>query len=99
MVWKEPNEFKPERFENGESEGLFMIPFGMGRRKCPGETMALQTIGLVLGALIQCFDWDRVDGAEVDMTQGSGLTNPRAVPLEAMCKPREAMSDVFRELL
>lgn len=61
--------------------------------------MALQTIGLVLGALIQCFDWDRVDGAEVDMTQGSGLTNPRAVPLEAMCKPREAMSDVFRELL
>uniref|UniRef100_A0A0E0GU36 Cytochrome P450 n=1 Tax=Oryza nivara TaxID=4536 RepID=A0A0E0GU36_ORYNI len=99
MVWKEPNEFKPERFENGESERLFMIPFGMGRRKCPGETMALQTIGLVLGALIQCFDWDRVDGAEVDMTQGSGLTNPRAVPLEAMCKPREAMSDVFRELL
>uniref|UniRef100_A0A0E0KJA1 Cytochrome P450 n=1 Tax=Oryza punctata TaxID=4537 RepID=A0A0E0KJA1_ORYPU len=99
MVWKDPNEFKPERFENGESEGLFMIPFGMGRRKCPGETMALQTIGLVLGALIQCFDWDRVNDAEVDMTQGSGLTNPRAVPLEAMCKPRDAMSDVFRELL
>uniref|UniRef100_A0A0E0KJA7 Cytochrome P450 n=1 Tax=Oryza punctata TaxID=4537 RepID=A0A0E0KJA7_ORYPU len=99
MVWKEPNEFKPERFENGESEGLFMIPFGMGRRKCPGETLAFQTIGMVLGTPIQCFDWSRVDGVKIDMTQGSGLTNPKAVPLEAMCKPCEAMCDVLQKIL
>ncbi|XP_006650627.1 cytochrome P450 81Q32-like [Oryza brachyantha] len=99
IVWEEPSKFKPERFEDGKYDGLLMIPFGMGRRKCPGETLALQIIGLVLGTLIQCFDWDRLDDAEVDMTQGSGLTNPKAVPLEAICKPREAMRDVLQKLL
>jgi hypothetical protein len=52
----------------------------------------------VLGTLIQCFDWDRVDGVEIDMTEAGGLTMPRAVPLEAACKPRVAMSDVLQEL-
>ncbi|XP_039828471.1 cytochrome P450 81Q32-like [Panicum virgatum] len=97
-VWEDPTEFRPERFEDGKTEGRLLMPFGMGRRKCPGETLALRTLGLVLGTLIQCFDWDRVDGAEVDMTESGGLTIPMAVPLEAICKPRGAMHDVLEEL-
>nr|UJH93408.1 cytochrome P450 [Echinochloa crus-galli] len=98
-VWEDPAAFRPERFENGKAaEGRLLMPFGMGRRKCPGETLALRTVGLVLGALVQCFDWDRVDGVEVDMTEGGGLTMPRAVPLEAMCRPRAAMRRVLQEL-
>ncbi|CAL4919202.1 unnamed protein product [Urochloa decumbens] len=97
-VWEDPAEFKPERFEDGKAEGRLLMPFGMGRRKCPGETLALRTVGLVLGTLIQCFDWETVDGVEVDMTQGAGLTMPRAVPLEAMCRPRAAMRHVLQEL-
>ncbi|KAF8709847.1 hypothetical protein HU200_029560 [Digitaria exilis] len=97
-VWEDPEEFRPERFEDGKAEGRLLMPFGMGRRKCPGETLALRTIGLVLGTLIQCFDWDRVDGVEVDMTEGGGLTMPRAVPLEAMCRPRAAMRHVLEGL-
>ena len=97
-VWEDPGTFRPERFEDGKAEGRLLMPFGMGRRKCPGETLALRTIGLVLGTLIQCFDWDRVDGVEVDMTEGGGLTIPRAVPLEVMCKPRELLRDVLHEL-
>lgn len=61
--------------------------------------LALQTIGLVLGTMIQCFDWGRVDDAMVDMTQSNGLTSLKVIPLEAMCKPREAMCDVLRKFM
>uniref|UniRef100_A0ACD5XCG5 Uncharacterized protein n=1 Tax=Avena sativa TaxID=4498 RepID=A0ACD5XCG5_AVESA len=96
-MWENPDEFRPERFEDGKAEGLLLMPFGMGRRKCPGEAMALRLVGLVLAALIQCFDWERVDGAQVDMTEGEGISfsAPKAVPFEAICKPRTAMSDVL----
>uniref|UniRef100_A0ACD5XGQ4 Uncharacterized protein n=1 Tax=Avena sativa TaxID=4498 RepID=A0ACD5XGQ4_AVESA len=99
-MWENPDEFRPERFEDSKAEGLFMLPFGMGRRKCPGEAMAFRVVGLVLAALIQCFDWDQVDGLQVDMTQGPGaaFTVPKAVPFEAICKPRAAMLDVLQEL-
>jgi cytochrome P450 len=82
-IWADPAALWPERFQDGRAEGLFMMPFGMGRRKCPGEALALRTLGLVLGTLIQCFDWD---------------TLPRAVPLEAICKPRHAMLEVLKAL-
>ncbi|KAL6637909.1 hypothetical protein ACP70R_025481 [Stipagrostis hirtigluma subsp. patula] len=97
-VWEAADEFRPERFEGGAAEGRLLLPFGMGRRKCPGDTLALRTIGMELGTLLQCFDWDRVDGVEVDMTESGGLTVPRAVPLEAICKPRAAMRNVLEGL-
>ncbi|XP_062214519.1 cytochrome P450 81Q32-like [Phragmites australis] len=97
-AWADPAAFRPERFEDGSAEGRLLMPFGMGRRKCPGETLALRTLGLVLGTLIQCFDWDTVGGAKVNMTEGGGITLPKAVPLEAMCKPRQAMLDVLQGL-
>uniref|UniRef100_A0ACD5X8V7 Uncharacterized protein n=1 Tax=Avena sativa TaxID=4498 RepID=A0ACD5X8V7_AVESA len=97
-AWERPLDFRPERFEDGKADGLFMMPFGMGRRKCPGEALAMRVLGLVLGTLVQCFDWDRVGCAEVDMGEGGGLTLPKAVPLEAMCRPRAAMVGVLREL-
>ncbi|KAI4984995.1 hypothetical protein ZWY2020_017625 [Hordeum vulgare] len=97
-TWEHPTEFRPERFEDRKAEGLFMMPFGMGRRKCPGEALALRMLGMVLGTLVQCFHWDRVDDAEVDMGEGGGLTLPKAVPLQAMCRPRAAMANVLRGL-
>nr|BAC78825.1 cytochrome P450 [Iris x hollandica] len=59
---------------------------------------AIRVVGIVLGTLIQCFEWERVGEEEVDMTEGSGLTLPRANPLEAICRPRQSMISVLAGL-
>ena len=89
QAWDDPTSFKPERFNNGENVNYKLLPFGLGRRACPGTGLANRVIGLTLGLLIQCFEWKRVSEKEVDMVEGLGLTMPKAVPLEAMCKARE----------
>ncbi|XP_057794404.1 cytochrome P450 81Q32-like [Salvia miltiorrhiza] len=86
--WEDAAEFKPERFEGSERHGCKMIPFGSGRRRCPGEGLAARILGLALGSIVQCFDWER-DGEElVDMSEGVGVSLPRAAPLMAYCTPR-----------
>ncbi|KAF3949470.1 hypothetical protein CMV_024658 [Castanea mollissima] len=90
-VWDDATSFRPERFENGEVEGHKLIPFGIGRRTCPGAGLAQRTVSLTLGLLIQSFEWERVTIEEVDINEGSGITMPKAMPLEAMCKARPIM--------
>ncbi|XP_047312008.1 cytochrome P450 81Q32-like [Impatiens glandulifera] len=92
-VWEEAERFKPERFEDGEAErGYKLIPFGMGRRACPGVALAHRIMGLALGSLIQCFDWKRLSENElVDLNEGKGLSMPKAKPLEVMCKARDIL--------
>ncbi|XP_050367205.1 cytochrome P450 81E8-like [Argentina anserina] len=94
-VWEDPESFKPERFERGEDESHKLMPFGLGRRACPGAALAQRVVGLTLGSLIQCFEWERVDEKEIDMTEGKGLTMPKAVPLEARCKARPIVNFVL----
>lgn len=90
-IWKDPTEFRPERFENGKAEGMWFLPFGMGRRKCPGEGLAIRMIALALGTMIQCFEWERIGGKEVDMTEGPGIVMAKVVRLDAMYRPRTEM--------
>lgn len=87
LLWNEPTCFKPERFDE---EGLEkkLVSFGMGRRACPGEPMAMQSVSFTLGLLIQCFDWKRVSEEKLDMTENNWITLSRLIPLEAMCKAR-----------
>lgn len=96
--WPEPLEFKPERFTESDKGGIdvrgqhfHLLPFGSGRRGCPGTSLALQVIQPTLAAIIQCFDW-KGDGSHgmVDMTEGQGLTLPRAQPL--VCRPVARLS-------
>ncbi|KAM4129385.1 hypothetical protein ACJW30_01G018800 [Castanea mollissima] len=99
-LWEEPTKFKPERFEeiNGEREGFKFIPFGMGRRACPGAGMAMRVMSLALGAFIQCFDWEMVGKEMVDMTSGFGFLMAKTKPLEAICTPRPSMTCVLSQL-
>ncbi|CAA7032569.1 unnamed protein product [Microthlaspi erraticum] len=84
-VWEEPEKFKPERFEKkGEDQKL--MPFGMGRRACPGSGLAQRVVSLALGSLVQCFEWERVGEEYVDISEAT--TMRPATPLLAMCKAR-----------
>ncbi|KAL4583460.1 hypothetical protein LXL04_008033 [Taraxacum kok-saghyz] len=86
-LWSDPEKFHPERFES-KNDGFSFMPFGSGRRSCPGEGLAMRMVGMTLGLLIQCFDWERIGEEMVDMSEGSGLTMPKAQPLVAKCRPR-----------
>ncbi|XP_058221153.1 cytochrome P450 81Q32-like [Rhododendron vialii] len=97
-VWEDPMSFRPERFEDGENQAYGLIPFGIGRRSCPGAGLGNRVVGLALAALIQCFDWVRIGDELVDMSEGPGLTMPKSKPLEALCRPREMMVNVLSEL-
>lgn len=91
-IWSDPMEFKPERFltthkdVDVKGKHFELIPFGGGRRSCPGITFGLQMTQLVLAALFQAFDVS-TDGP-VDMAASFGLTNVKSTPLEVLVKPR-----------
>ncbi|KAJ4830069.1 hypothetical protein Tsubulata_009277 [Turnera subulata] len=93
-VWSDPCEFLPERFLTTHKDLDFrgqdfeFIPFGSGRRMCPGVSFALQVLQLTLATLLHGFDFATADGGPVDMIESIGLTNLRATPLDLVLNPR-----------
>ncbi|XP_039050269.1 cytochrome P450 81Q32-like [Hibiscus syriacus] len=96
QLWEEATRFMPERFESGEAgDGCKLLPFGVGRRACPGAILGRKVVALVLGSLIQSFEWNRLTEEEIDMREGTGLTMPKAEPLVAVCSPRSGMLNLL----
>ncbi|KAI6695303.1 hypothetical protein NL676_023013 [Syzygium grande] len=93
-IWPNPDEFEPERFltthENVDMRGhnFELIPFGAGRRSCPGTSLALHTVHLTLASLLQSFEIGTASDEVMDMTESPGLLNMKASPLEVMLIPR-----------
>ncbi|KAJ9564651.1 hypothetical protein OSB04_000617 [Centaurea solstitialis] len=86
--WKDPESFIPERFENSPinimgSEYEY-LPFGGGRRMCPGASMGLANVELPLANLLYYFDWKLPNGTshdELDMTELFGAVAQRKTKL------------------
>ncbi|RDX88928.1 Geraniol 8-hydroxylase, partial [Mucuna pruriens] len=80
-IWDNPNSFSPERFLGSEIDvrGRHpqLTPFGGGRRICPGLPLAMTMLHLMLGSLINSFDWKLENDINPDIDMGQPL---RAIP-------------------
>ena len=89
--WEKPEEFIPERFENSpvdfKGQDFQFIPFGFGRRGCPGMSFAVVSVEYVVANLLYWFDWKLSAGENVenmDMSELYGLTVKKKLPLHVL---------------
>lgn len=101
QVWEDPMAFKPERFMNDDggevastkfditgSKEIKMMPFGVGRRICPGATLAMLHLEYFVANLVWKFEWKAVEGEEVDLSEKMEFTIVMKKPLKAQIHPR-----------
>ncbi|KAL0282326.1 UNVERIFIED_CONTAM: cytochrome [Sesamum angustifolium] len=86
--WDDPASFKPDRFLNSDTDfrgkDFKYIPFGAGRRICPGSSLAMRMVSLMLANLVHNFDWELPNGLkpeDLDMNDGLGMTLHKHEPL------------------
>ncbi|XP_043694559.1 cytochrome P450 CYP82D47-like [Telopea speciosissima] len=93
-VWSNPLEFQPERFLTSHTnldvwgKNLEFIPFGSGRRSCPGISFSLLTVQMMLARLLHEFELQTPSNEPVDMTEQISLSLPKRTPLEVLLSPR-----------
>ncbi|KAG7628336.1 Cytochrome P450 [Arabidopsis thaliana x Arabidopsis arenosa] len=87
--WTNPEEFIPERFSNTsinyKGQHFELLPFGAGRRSCPGMSLGITILELGLLNLLYFFDWRLPNGmtiADIDMEEVGALNIAKKVPLE-----------------
>ncbi|KAK4803901.1 hypothetical protein SAY86_003718 [Trapa natans] len=92
--WKDPEVFMPERFLGSDvnidvkGSNFELIPFGAGRRICPGYPLAQRMVPLMVASMVQGFDW-KTEGKGEDMSLDDvfGLVVRLATPLCAIPIP------------
>jgi cytochrome P450 len=87
-IWKNPEEFYPERFQNGDidfrGQNFELLPFGAGRRICPGLHMGATAVEYTLANLLYHFNWELPDGMKkeaISVEEEVGLTVHKKIPL------------------
>lgn len=95
--WVEPEKFEPERFMNSSVDfvgtNFEFIPFGAGRRMCPGILFAVPNVELPLAQLLFHFDWklpSEMKQEDLDMTEEFGLSVRRKNDLVLVPTPYHA---------
>ncbi|KAF3657574.1 putative diphthamide biosynthesis protein 2-like [Capsicum annuum] len=93
-IWSNPDTFDPERFLTSQAgvdvrgQQYEFIPFGSGRRSCPGITYATQVTHLAIAHLLQGFDFSTPSDDPLDMKEGVGITMRKVDPIEVFITPR-----------
>lgn len=95
-AWKDPDTYRPARFlgegvPDFKGSNFEFIPFGSGRRSCPGMQLGLYALDLAVAHLLHCFSWELPGGmkpSDMDMSDVFGLTAPRASRLVAVPRKR-----------
>ncbi|GAB4850680.1 hypothetical protein Ancab_039905 [Ancistrocladus abbreviatus] len=92
--WEEPKKFRPERFLDStvdfKGQDFQFIPFGAGRRSCPGIAFAIVIAELTIANMMHKFDWTLPTGVKIealDTSEANGLTVHRSMPLLAIATP------------
>ncbi|KAL1532387.1 unspecific monooxygenase [Salvia divinorum] len=87
-IWKNPDSFEPERFLNEKidfkGQDYELLPFGAGRRVCPGMPLANRILHMTAATLVHNFDWKLEDDSSAEADHAGelfGLAVRRAVPL------------------
>ncbi|VVA38455.1 PREDICTED: cytochrome P450 [Prunus dulcis] len=83
-LWADPESFQPERFQGSsidfKGNNFELLPFGAGRRICPGISFATSNIELGLAQLLYHFNWNLPNGTKLealDMAENFGMTARR----------------------
>ncbi|KAL8041860.1 hypothetical protein ABFX02_09G011700 [Erythranthe guttata] len=86
--WENPERFWPDRFLNRQvdfrGQHFELLPFGAGRRGCPGINFSMPLVELALANLLFRFDWKLPEGMsadDVDMEEAVGITMHKKIPL------------------
>nr|XP_027109162.1 cytochrome P450 71A1-like [Coffea arabica] len=94
-LWKDPQEFYPERFIGKEidvkGQDYELLPFGSGRRMCPGYSLGLKVVQSTLANLLHGYNWklpSDMNPEELDMEEIFGISTPRKFPLVTIVEPR-----------
>ncbi|XP_076914967.1 cytochrome P450 76C1-like [Bidens hawaiensis] len=90
--WTDPLEFKPERFLNNNwdynGNNLKFLPFGSGRRICPGIPLGEKMLVYILASLLHSFEWRLPKDEEFELSDQFGLVTKKRKPLIAIPSPR-----------
>ncbi|KAK1559839.1 hypothetical protein Q3G72_018940 [Acer saccharum] len=100
QLWDNPLEFRPKRFLSNSEKFDYLgnnfqyMPFGSGRRVCPGIPLAERMLMFLLASILHSFEWKLPNDTELDLSDKWGLVVKKLKPLVVIPAPRPSNSEL-----